>query len=272
MDSKLGKALRNYRLVEARKLEKSAFEVFTNKQLELVVDRLPLSMQELLALPGFGQQECDVYGGGILSVTKAFAQHMKFENRFYHVLDKKDENQKRINGGTLFHGVVQGRYNVTADLSLAKEVKDMCKPTVFHSKSPGEFIGVCAKHYSIVRVALTYPVGTDTWLPIYGIICRLSSGQTVIFNAFIQYMARVNDDGPFTRAKYMHIEELAGVKLSSCNCYLERALEMEKLSSPPWAKDNLGSWFPSLLWFSSFPPQVTAPGWLHIPPPARSPR
>ena len=252
MDSKLGKALNSYRLTEARKLQMSVFEVFTNKQIELIVDRIPLTMKELLSVPDFGQHKSDAYGTGILALTKAAAQRMKFENRFCHVLDKENENNKRLNNGMLFHGLVKGRYNITGDLNLVKEVKDLCKPTVFHSKEVGEFIGVCAKHYNIVRVALTYPSGNDTWIPIYGIICRLSSGQTVIFNAFIYSSSMFKGEiGPFADAKYMHIEELGRIKLSSCHYYLERALEMEQCTSPPWARDHLGSWFPSLLWFAS---------------------
>ena len=74
METELGKALRSYRLAEASKLGKPAFHVFTNKQLELMVDRPPRSMQELLAVPGFGRQKSEAYGPGILALTSAAAQ------------------------------------------------------------------------------------------------------------------------------------------------------------------------------------------------------
>ena len=74
METELGKALRSYRLAEARKLGKAAFHVFSNKQLELMVDRPPRSMQELLAVQGFGRLKSEAYGPGILALTSAAAQ------------------------------------------------------------------------------------------------------------------------------------------------------------------------------------------------------
>ena len=74
METELGKALRSYRLAEARKLGRPAFHVFTNNQLLLMVDRPPRSMQELLAVPGFGRQKSEAYGPGILALTSAAAQ------------------------------------------------------------------------------------------------------------------------------------------------------------------------------------------------------
>ena len=61
MDTALGQALKRYRLEEARKLDKPAFHVFTNKQLELMVDRPPRSTSELLAVPGFGPKKLEMY-------------------------------------------------------------------------------------------------------------------------------------------------------------------------------------------------------------------
>jgi hypothetical protein len=74
METELGKALRSYRLTEARKLGRAAFHVFTDKQLVLMVDRPPRSMQELLAVPGFGRQKSEAYGPGILALASAATQ------------------------------------------------------------------------------------------------------------------------------------------------------------------------------------------------------
>ena len=78
MHTELHAALKRYRLEESRKLGKPAFHVFTNKQLDLLVERPPRSVQELLRVPGFGRQKSETYGPSILALTSGATADQPF--------------------------------------------------------------------------------------------------------------------------------------------------------------------------------------------------
>ena len=69
----MGEALKRFRLAEARKIDKPAFHIFTNKELDLMMSRPPRTMEELFAIPGFGKFKCQTYGPGILALTSRAA-------------------------------------------------------------------------------------------------------------------------------------------------------------------------------------------------------
>ena len=50
----LGAALKAYRLQEAKKIEKPAFTVFSNKVLDAIVERSPQTAAQLLSVKGMG--------------------------------------------------------------------------------------------------------------------------------------------------------------------------------------------------------------------------
>eukprot|EP00232_Nephroselmis_pyriformis_P018658 CAMPEP_0182881092 /NCGR_PEP_ID=MMETSP0034_2-20130328/16972_1 /TAXON_ID=156128 /ORGANISM="Nephroselmis pyriformis, Strain CCMP717" /LENGTH=119 /DNA_ID=CAMNT_0025014113 /DNA_START=92 /DNA_END=447 /DNA_ORIENTATION=+ len=67
-------ALKAFRLREARKIDKPAFCVFSNKELDGLVAACPCSENELLRCKGFGAQKVSKYGAGILRICNMFGR------------------------------------------------------------------------------------------------------------------------------------------------------------------------------------------------------
>jgi hypothetical protein len=62
--------LRVWRRTQAGKENKAPYMIATNRLLHLVASFLPQTPEELMQLPGFGQYKLNLYGSGILAVTK----------------------------------------------------------------------------------------------------------------------------------------------------------------------------------------------------------
>ncbi len=65
----LAEALRAWRLAEARKLGVPAFRIMTDRALEAIVEELPASTAELLAIPGIGLKTVEKYGARIFALV-----------------------------------------------------------------------------------------------------------------------------------------------------------------------------------------------------------
>lgn len=70
--------LRGWRRQTAVKEGKSAFFVATNRMLFMLSAFLPQTVEELRAIPGFGQRKAETYGEGVLAVTRKYERHTSF--------------------------------------------------------------------------------------------------------------------------------------------------------------------------------------------------
>ena len=68
--SQLEEALRSWRLTEARRRGIPAFRVFTDRALRAMVDRRPVTAEELLAIPGIGMATVKQYGPHIYRILR----------------------------------------------------------------------------------------------------------------------------------------------------------------------------------------------------------
>ena len=68
-DAGLAKALRAWRLAEAKKLGVPAFRVLTDRALQAIAADLPASTSELLAIPGIGLKTVEKYGARIFQLV-----------------------------------------------------------------------------------------------------------------------------------------------------------------------------------------------------------
>ena len=68
-DAGLAKALRAWRLAEAKKLGVPAFRVLTDRALQAIAADLPASTSELLAIPGIGLKTVEKYGARIFQMV-----------------------------------------------------------------------------------------------------------------------------------------------------------------------------------------------------------
>jgi DNA topoisomerase-3 len=65
----LAEALRTWRLAEAKKLGVPAFRIMTDRALQAIVEELPESTAELLAIPGIGLKIVEKYGARIFAMV-----------------------------------------------------------------------------------------------------------------------------------------------------------------------------------------------------------
>lgn len=68
---RLDQALREWRLRQAREMRKPAYIVLSNRQLSAVVEHAPRTLDELLALPGFGQVKVEQVGQALIELVEA---------------------------------------------------------------------------------------------------------------------------------------------------------------------------------------------------------
>ncbi len=61
-------ALKNYRLLKSRSENIKAFYIYSNSQLESLVQSMPKSIEELLKVSGFNQVKCEKYGKEIIEI------------------------------------------------------------------------------------------------------------------------------------------------------------------------------------------------------------
>ena len=62
-------ALKQYRYETSKAEGMKAFQIFTNAQLEVVIDAMPKSSDELRKISGFGEVKCEKYGEMILGIV-----------------------------------------------------------------------------------------------------------------------------------------------------------------------------------------------------------
>jgi DNA topoisomerase-3 len=64
------KALRDWRLAEARRREVPAFRILSDKSLQAIATERPLSIRELLEIPGVGARLAEQYGAQIFRILE----------------------------------------------------------------------------------------------------------------------------------------------------------------------------------------------------------
>ena len=64
--------LKAYRLNKSREENFKAYTIFTNKQLEALVDKMPTTKDDLLAVEGFGETKADKYGLDIVRIMRKY--------------------------------------------------------------------------------------------------------------------------------------------------------------------------------------------------------
>jgi superfamily II DNA helicase RecQ len=68
--SPLEEALRNWRLLEARRRGVPAFRIFSDQTLRTIAQRRPSQAAELIAIPGIGQSAIEKYGRQIYRICQ----------------------------------------------------------------------------------------------------------------------------------------------------------------------------------------------------------
>ncbi len=66
--------LKEWRLAAAREQKVPAYVVFTDVTLQVIAERQPRSVAELVAVPGVGQVKLDRYGAGVLELCRNHPQ------------------------------------------------------------------------------------------------------------------------------------------------------------------------------------------------------
>jgi DNA topoisomerase-3 len=64
------KALREWRLAEARRREVPAFRILTDRSLQAIAAEKPASMRALLNIPGVGAHVAEQYGAQIFRILE----------------------------------------------------------------------------------------------------------------------------------------------------------------------------------------------------------
>jgi len=147
-----------------------------------------------------------------------------------HQFEEAEKDQEELAACTLFHGLVQGRYEAIGKLAIEDAVRSMCA----RGTEPEEFIAVASQHYDVVPLAID--TATDTSL--YGILTRLPAGQMVLFNAFFG-LAKEQDAAGAHSFVYQTMDEVRNLKLTNIDPYLELGFKIDK--GPP---------YPPAVWFA----------------------
>jgi superfamily II DNA helicase RecQ len=69
--------LTDYRTKKAKQLEVMPYHIFSNRSLDILLDKMPQTIQQLLEVEGIGQKKADDYGHDILTIL-----HKKNNDRF----------------------------------------------------------------------------------------------------------------------------------------------------------------------------------------------
>jgi DNA topoisomerase-3 len=69
-NAKVEKALRDWRLTEARRRDVPAFRILTDKSLQAIAAQKPLSIRELLEIPGVSPRVAEQYGAQIFRILE----------------------------------------------------------------------------------------------------------------------------------------------------------------------------------------------------------
>jgi DNA topoisomerase III len=69
-NAQVEKALRDWRLAEARRREVPAFRILSDKSLQAIAEQKPLSIRELLEIPGIGARVAEQYGAQIFRILE----------------------------------------------------------------------------------------------------------------------------------------------------------------------------------------------------------
>jgi DNA topoisomerase-3 len=64
------KALRDWRLAEAKRRAVPAFRILSDKSLQAIVAEKPLSIRELMEIPGVGARVAEQYGAQIFRILE----------------------------------------------------------------------------------------------------------------------------------------------------------------------------------------------------------
>lgn len=67
-NAQIYEALKKYRLETAKKENIKAYWIFTNEELNSLIEKMPKTKEELLKIKGFGQKKVEKYGDEILSI------------------------------------------------------------------------------------------------------------------------------------------------------------------------------------------------------------
>ena len=70
-EPKLEKALRDWRLAEAKRLGVPAFRILTDRALHAIAANRPVTAAELLAIPGVGISTVEKYGHKLYAILNA---------------------------------------------------------------------------------------------------------------------------------------------------------------------------------------------------------
>ncbi|MFJ1627689.1 HRDC domain-containing protein [Marinilactibacillus psychrotolerans] len=65
--------LKTYRLNKSREENFKAYTIFTNKQLEALVEKMPTTKDDLLAVEGFGETKANKYGLDIVRIMRKYS-------------------------------------------------------------------------------------------------------------------------------------------------------------------------------------------------------
>lgn len=157
-------------------------------------------------------------------VAQAFENYN--ESRYEEHLDEEErEENEKLEACTLFHGLVQDRYEAISELNIVEAVRSMCA----RRTEPEEFIAVASQHYDVVPLA--NDTATDT--PLYGILTNLPAGQMVLFNAFFG-LAKEPDASGAHSFVYRTMDEVRQLNLTKVDTYLEMGFKINKgLPYPP---------------------------------------
>ncbi|MEG0377280.1 MAG: NERD domain-containing protein [Eubacterium sp.] len=68
-ESELYKKLKNYRTTKSRAENVKAYFIFTNEEMENIINTMPQNIQALRKIRGFGEKKCEKYGAEILAIV-----------------------------------------------------------------------------------------------------------------------------------------------------------------------------------------------------------
>lgn len=88
-DDSLINALKEYRISKAKELNYETYFIFTNKQMEEIINKQPQKLKDLIIISGFGEKKASLYGEDILRIVNG--------KKFVIVPEVKEEVDIEIN-------------------------------------------------------------------------------------------------------------------------------------------------------------------------------
>lgn len=71
-DDSLINALKEYRISKAKELKYEPYFIFTNKQMEEIINKQPQKIEDLTKISGFGEKKASLYGEDIINILKTY--------------------------------------------------------------------------------------------------------------------------------------------------------------------------------------------------------